>query len=127
MLELKVWLPKYLKIDEQYQLVWNGSENLPIGTVLQPYESPHTQVISFENYEVMPENFRLVVNQGLVTWLGIVKNSPLENSTFLPTFINATMALVLRKIPVKNMMVSIFNLQPSSGNKLVLFDVQFLN
>ena len=117
MLELKVWLPKYLKIDDQFQVVWNGTlDNLPIGTILQPYDTPFTQVVTFENYEAVPENFRLVINQGIVTWLTIVRNSSsLENSTFLPTFINATMALVLRKIPVKNMMVSLFNLQPLSS------------
>jgi len=117
MLELKVWLPKYLKIDDQFQVVWNGTlDNLPIGTILQPYDTPFTQVVTFENYETVPENFRLVINQGIVTWLTIVQNSSsLENSTFLPSFFNATMALVLRKIPVKNMMVSLFNLQPLSN------------
>ena len=50
MLELKVWLPKYLKIDDQYQVVWNGTlDNLPIGTILQPYDTPFTQVVTFEN------------------------------------------------------------------------------
>ena len=123
MLELKVWLPKYLKIDDQYQVVWNGTlDNLPIGTILQPYDTPFTQVVTFENYETVPENFRLVINQGIVTWLTIVQNSSsLENSTFLPTFINATMALVLRKIPVKNMMVSLFNLQPLSSEIFLNF------
>ena len=123
MLELKVWLPKYLKIDDQYQVVWNGTlDNLPIGTILQPYDTPFTQVVTFENYETVPENFRLVINQGIVTWLTIVRNSSsLENSTFLPTFINATMALVLRKIPVKNMMVSLFNLQPLSSEIFLTF------
>ena len=77
MLELKVWLPKYLKIDDQYQVVWNGSQEnvLPIGTILQPYDTPYTQVVTFENYEVVPYYFRLVINQGIVTWLTIVKNS----------------------------------------------------
>ena len=123
MLELKVWLPKYLKIDDQFQVVWNGTlDNLPIGTILQPYDTPFTQVVTFENYETVPENFRLVINQGIVTWLTIVQNSSsLENSTFLPTFINATMALVLRKIPVKNMMVSLFNLQPLSSEIFLNF------
>ena len=123
MLELKVWLPKYLKIDDQYQVVWNGTlDNLPIGTILQPYDTPFTQVVTFENYETVPENFRLVINQGIVTWLTIVQNSSsLENSTFLPTFINATMALVLRKIPVKNMIVSIFNLQPLTSEIFLNF------
>ena len=125
MLELKVWLPKYLKIDDQYQVVWNGTlDNLPIGTILQPYDTPFTQVVTFENYETVPENFRLVINQGIVTWLTIVQNSSsLENSTFLPTFINATMALVLRKIPVKNMMVSLFNLQPLLSEKVFFFQI----
>ena len=123
MLELKVWLPKYLKIDDQFRVVWNGTlDNLPIGTILQPYDTPFTQVVTFENYETVPENFRLVINQGIVTWLTIVRNSSsLENSTFLPTFINATMALVLRKIPVKNMMVSLFNLQPLSSEIFLNF------
>ena len=129
MLELKVWLPKYLKIDDQYQVVWNGSQDnvLPIGTILQPYDTPYTQVVTFENYEVVPDDFRLVINQGIVTWLTIVKNSTLENSTFLPTFINATMALVLRKTPVKNMMVSLFNLQPPSSGKIFFKYHIFIN
>ena len=76
MLELKVWLPKYLKIDDQFQVVWNGTlDNLPIGTILQPYDTPFTQVVTFENNETVPENFRLVINQGIVTWLTIVRNS----------------------------------------------------
>ena len=121
MLELKVWLPKYLKIDDQYQVVWNGTlDNLPIGTILQPYDTPFTQVVTFENYEAVPENFRLVINQGIVTWLTIVQNSSsLENSTFLPTFINATMALVLRKIPIK--MMSKINSNKSSNEDLLIY------
>ena len=111
-MELKVWLPKYLKIDPNYQLVWNGEENLPIGTILQPYDSLAIQTITFQNISSIPQNYRLIYSQGSVIWLSIIRNSAIEDATFMPTFINSTMALILRKSPKKDMTVSMFNPQP---------------
>ena len=118
-MELKVWLPKYLKIDQNYQLVWNGEENLPIGTILQPYDSLAFQAITFQNIGSIPDNYRLVYSQGSVIWLSIIKNSSIEDATFMPTFINSTMALILRKSTKKDMTVSIFNPQPFSKFNLI--------
>ena len=115
-MELKVWIPKYLKIDQNYQLVWCGDENLPVGTILQPYDSLTIQTLTFQNLSSIPENYRLIFTQGTVTWLSIVNSSSLEDSIFMPTFVNASLALVLRKIPQKDMIVSIFNPQSMGKN-----------
>ena len=61
-MEIKLWLPNYLRVNEENKLIWAGESNLPIGTIFHPYYLPTVHTLNFKNPQDIPEKIRQVGN-----------------------------------------------------------------
>jgi hypothetical protein len=59
-MEIKLWLPNYLRLNEENKLIWAGESNLPIGTIFHPYYLPTVHTLNFKNPQDIPEKIRQV-------------------------------------------------------------------
>ena len=59
-MEVKLWVPDFLKIDPGNQLIWDGPENVPVGSVLYPYQSPTLQTLKYSKIEEIPSQVKKV-------------------------------------------------------------------
>ena len=58
-MELKLWVPNFLRIDSKFKIVWSGGI-LPPGTLLYPYQTPILQTIQLNGLEEIPINLQEV-------------------------------------------------------------------
>ena len=58
-MELKLWVPNFLRIDSNFKIVWSGGI-LPPGTLLYPYQTPILQNIQLNGLEEIPINLQEV-------------------------------------------------------------------
>ena len=58
-MELKLWIPNFLRIDSKFKIVWSGGI-LPPGTLLYPYQTPILQTIQLKGFEEIPINLQEV-------------------------------------------------------------------
>ena len=61
-MEIKLWLPNYLRVNEENKLIWAGESNLPIGTIFHPYYLPTVHTLNFKSPQDIPEKIRQVGN-----------------------------------------------------------------
>ena len=84
-MEIKLWLPNYLRLNEENKLIWAGESNLPIGTIFHPYYLPTVHTLNFKNPQDIPEKIRQVGICELLTSYFDEKRIPkfLKHSTYL--------------------------------------------
>ncbi len=54
-MEVNVCVPNFLRFNAANQIVWCGLENVPIGTILSPFQSSRIQKITFETKADLPQ------------------------------------------------------------------------
>ena len=58
-MEVKLWVPNFLKVNPDFKITWSG-QAMPPGTLLYPYQSPVLQVINLSTFENCPKNVKEV-------------------------------------------------------------------
>ena len=59
-MEIKLWLPNYLRVNGENDLIWAGEPNLPIGAIFHPYHFPTLHTLKFKSPQDVPGKFRQV-------------------------------------------------------------------
>lgn len=59
-MEVKIWLPDFLSTNANHQVIWDGPENVPLGTILHPYQGPKLESLTFTDVTEIPEKLKQV-------------------------------------------------------------------
>lgn len=59
-MEVKIWLPDFLSTNAKHQITWVGPENVPLGTILHPFQGPKQESLWFIDVKDIPEAVKQV-------------------------------------------------------------------